>query len=389
MRIAMLGVKGIPYTGGIENVVEQLGSRLVRKGHEVIVYVRPHYMPRGQSEYKGMKLIYLPSLRTKYFDALIHSFLASIHSLFLKIDIAHIHSTGLSILALFPRAKGVKTIVQSHGLDWQRKKWGHFAKAYLKMSDYFTVSFPNATTVVSKKMKKYYEDKFRKNVHYIPNGVNDFSKVEPKEIHSLGIREDEYILFASRLVPEKGCHYLIKAYKELENPSKKLVIAGDANYRSRYTSELKKQGNENIIFLGFVRGRLLQELMSNAYIYVQPSEIEGLSIALLEAMSYGNCVVVSDIEENLEVIGDCGFYFRDRNYKDLKRVLEFLMRNEEIVYEMRRKARDHVIKAYNWDLVADQFEALYFSLLDKDQKWVEGTVDSQRSKGENKRRVAS
>lgn len=364
MHVAMVGVKGIPHTGGIENVVEQIGSRLVERGHEITVFVRPHYNLEKRSEYKGMKLVSLPSISTKHIDAISHSFLSILHLITQQeIDIVHIHSMGISFLALFPQLARKRTVVTSHGLDWQRQKWGPLAKVFLKLADYSTVSFPDTTTVVSRKLKNYYEKRFRRKIHYIPNGVNNFGEVEPNEMHRLGIPENEYILFASRLVPEKGCHYLIKAYKELKNPSKKLIIAGDSNYRNRYASELKKHGDENIIFLGFVRGKLLQELMSNAYIYVQPSEIEGLSTALLEAMSYGNCVVVSDIEENLEVIEKCGFSFKNGDCKNLRDILEFLLKNEGIVRKARQRAKHHVVKYYNWNSVTDQYETLYKSLL--------------------------
>lgn len=364
MRVAMVGVKGIPHTGGIENVVEQIGSRLAERGHEIIVFVRPHYNLERRSEYRGMKLVSLPSINTKHIDAISHSFLSILHLITQQgVDIVHIHSMGISFLALLPGLLKKKTVVTSHGLDWQRKKWGPLAKAFLKLTDYSTVSFPDATTVVSRKLKNYYEKRFRRKVHYIPNGVDNLTKVKPKEIHKLGIQENEYILFASRLVPEKGCHYLVKAYKELKNRSKKLIIAGDSNYRDRYVTELKKYGDKNIIFLGFIRGRLLQELMSNAYIYVQPSEIEGLSTALLEAMSYGDCVVVSEIEENLEVTENCGFSFKNGDYKNLRDILEFLLKNQGIVRKARQRAKHHVLKHYNWDSVTDQYETLYKSLL--------------------------
>jgi glycosyltransferase involved in cell wall biosynthesis len=359
----MLGVKGIPHTGGIENVVEQLGARLVKKGHEVVVYVRPHYTPRHLKGYRGMTLVHLPSIRTKHLDAITHTSLASLHVACIGADVVHIHSIGLSILAPIARVRGIKTVVQSHGLDWQRGKWGKLAKTCLRLADYTTVFFPNVTTVVSQKMQKYYQDRFGRKVTYIPNGVSDLAKADPQEICDFGLRGDDYILFASRLVPEKGCHYLLEAYRQLGNPAKKLVIAGDANYGDHYAADLKKQGNENILFLGFVKGRLFEELMSNAYIYVLPSEIEGLSTGLLEAMSYGNCVLVSDIEENVEVVGESGVSFISGDIQDLRAKLAYLLAHKGIVEKHKNKARAHVLRYYNWDNVADQYEALYGSLV--------------------------
>ena len=365
MRISMIGVKGMPHPGGIESVVEQLGSRLVERGHEVTVYVRPHYTPATSAEYRGMRLIHLPSVPTKHLDAITHTFLATLHVLWSGADIAHIHSIGLSIFALLTRLRGIKTVVQSHGLDWQREKWGVMARTFLRMTDYTAVTLPDATTVVSRKMQRYYQDRFGRQVIYIPSGVSHSEKVPAQEICRLGLSGNDYILFMSRLVPEKGCHYLVQAYNQLHCPGKKLVIAGDSNYGDRYAAELKKQGNENILFLGFVRGRLLQELLSHAYLYVLPSEIEGLSLSLLDAMSCGNCVLVSDIEENLEVIEDSGFSFKSKDIQDLKSKLEHLLSREDMVRQYRDKARTHVHTHYDWERVTDQYESLYQGLIGK------------------------
>ncbi len=363
MKIAMLGLKGIPCPAGVENVVEELGSRLVARGHEVTVYVRSHYTPREMVEYRGMRLVHLPSIPTKNLDAITHSFLSTLAALKDKPDIAHIHATGNSIFAALPRLWNIPTVVQSHGLDWQRAKWGKFAKTYLHLTDYTTVNFPSAATAVSQKLQKYYQERYHRPVIYIPNGVNPVERAKPNEIHSLSLHGNDYILFAARLVPEKGCHYLINAFNRLEGCSKKLVIAGDANYGDLYSENLKKQASERILFLGFVRGSLLQELLSNAYLYVLPSEIEGLSTGLLEAMSYGNCVMVSNIDENLEAVGDNGFTFQSRDEESLREKLQYLIDHEEIIDEYRVQARQYVQNKYNWDEVTDQYEALYYSLL--------------------------
>jgi glycosyltransferase involved in cell wall biosynthesis len=362
MRIAMIGVKGVPHPGGIENVVEELGSRLVLKGHEVTVYVRPHYSPRSQSDFRGMRLFHLPSVPTKHLDALTHTFLATIHAMSCGFDVAHVHSIGLSPFALPLRLKGIRTVVQSHGLDWERKKWGSFAKLYLRASNQSAVSFPNATTVVSRTMKQYYENRFGRPVTYIPNGANMCSRVPPEHILKLGLKPNGYILFASRLVPEKGLHYLIEAFSGLPESNKVLVVAGDSNYQDEYAERMKQQGNNRIKFLGFTRGRLFEELLSWAYVYVLPSEIEGLSTGLLLAMSYGNCVLVSNIPENLEVISHNGVHFENKNVCDLRAKLDLLLRDEDLVNEYRERATDHVRNNYSWDDVADQYERLYSDL---------------------------
>jgi glycosyltransferase involved in cell wall biosynthesis len=363
MKIAMFGIKGLPVPAGAENVAEQIGSRLVKRGHQVTIYVRPHYTPRTLKEYKGMRLIQIPSIPTKHLDAITHSFLACLAAIASDAEIIHIHATGNSVFAWLPRLFGKKTIVQSHGLDWQRAKWGRPAKFYLRMTDYTTTHFPNAVTAVSQKVQRYYQDSFHRPVIYIPNGVAPVQKVAPREMLQYGLQGNDYIFFAARLVPEKGCHYLLEAYRMLGQLDKKLVIAGDGAYGDSYAEELKKQANERILFLGFVQGRLLEELLSNAYLYVLPSEIEGLSVGLLEAMNYGNCVLVSNIEENLEAIGTAGLSFQSTSSADLADKLHLLLMDDALVSQYRNQAQQAVGEKYDWENVTDQYEALYHSLM--------------------------
>jgi glycosyltransferase involved in cell wall biosynthesis len=364
MKIAMFGIKGIPVPAGAEVVAEEVGSRLVQRGHQVTVYVRPHYTPYTLTEHKGMRLVHLPSISTKNLDAITHSFLSALSVMASDADVVHIHSTGNSIFAFLPRLRGIKTVVQSHGLDWQRAKWGRFAKLYLRLTDYSTVHFPTAATAVSRKMADYYQQFSRRKVIYIPNGVADVDRTAPNLIRQYGLDGNDYLFFAARLVPEKGAHYLIDAYKRLDT-AKKLVIAGDDSYGSAYSQKLKSHASERIIFTGFVQGALLQEFLSNAYLYVLPSEIEGLSTGLLEAMNYGNCVLVSDIEENLEVVGDAGFTFQSRSVDDLTVKLQYLVQNEQLIRSRRLVSQERVRAFYNWDTVTDQFEKLYHDIIFK------------------------
>ena len=362
MKIAMFGIKGIPVPAGAEVVAEQVGSRLVQRGHQVTVYVRPHYTPRTLTEYKGMRLIHLPSIPTKNLDAITHSFLSTLAVMASDAEVVHIHSTGNSIFAFLPRLRGMKTVVQSHGLDWQRAKWGRFAKWYLRLTDYSTVHFPNAVTAVSRKMTDYYQRLSRRKVVYIPNGVADVERVRPNLIRQFGLEGDDYLFFAARFVPEKGAHYLIEAFERLATP-KKLVLAGDGDYGNAYARTLKSHASERIIFPGFAQGALLQEFLSNAYLYILPSEIEGLSTGLLEAMNYGNCVLTSDIEENLEAVSEAGFTFQSRSVDDLAEKLQVLVSNEDLVRSRRLDSQERVRAFYNWETVTDQFEKLYRDII--------------------------
>jgi len=317
MKIAMIGQKGIPFIhdGGVERHVEELATRLVQRGHEVFVYVRPRFITNGQKVYKGVKLIPLPSIPTKNLDTITHTFLASIHVLFQKVDVIHYHSVGPSTLAWIPRLFKPKTkiVVTFHSIDRFHKKWGWFARKYLGWGEWTACHFPHKTISVSMTIQKYCKEKFNKETVYIPNGVN-IEKIKDKDkIKQFDLEKDGYILTVARLIRHKGIHYLIEAYKKLENtfgsnpenwPGKKirkLVIVGAPSYTDDYFEYLTKLAAEssNIIFTGFQTGETLKQLFANAYLYVHPSEAEGLSLTILEAMSHGTCVLISDIPENL------------------------------------------------------------------------------------------
>jgi len=366
MRIAYLAVKGIPIGGGIEKLTEEIGLRMVSKGHQVVVYCSLDY-GTTDCEFKGMEIKTVPSVNTKSMHKLSTCFNATLDVLKRKdFDIVHVHAVGPSIFSILPRLKGIPTVVQTHGLEWKRDKWGAIGKTFFKLADYTAVYFPNCTTSVSKVQKDYYENKFGRKVIYIPTGVNRVKPRKPAWILEQGLLPNQYILFAARLVEEKGSHFLIDAFRGLRTDMR-LVIAGDALHAQKYKALLKEKAgrDKRIIFPGFVTGEPLEELFSNAYLFCLPSTLEGLPIALLEAMSYGNCCVASDIPENLEAAENFTYIFRNRNTQDLKQVLEDLIANPEKVNEKKEAARDHVLQNYSWDKITDQMESLYYSLLEK------------------------
>lgn len=360
----MIGPKGIPASyGGVERAVEEISTRLVERGHEVLVYCRPHYTSMV-GKYKGVQLVHVPSLNTKHLDTLTHSFLSTLDVMRRNVDIVHFHSLGPSVFSLIPRLKGVKSVVQIHGLEWTMAKWGRIAKAFFVFCEYPAVYFPNRTIAVGETWQKYLENKFSREVIYVPNGVNCTTPKRPMKLMEMGIEPGKYLLFVSRLAPQKGCHYLLKAFLEL-NPDMKLVIAGDSIHTDDYVTELKGMvnGNGNVLFLGYVYGEALDELFSNAYLYVHPAEAEGLSISLLEGMAFGNCVVASDIPENMEVVREHGYSFRNKDYRDLKRVISLLLERPDLVEAKKRSAKEHVQNNYDWQRVVDQLEEIYEKLL--------------------------
>lgn len=353
----MVGARGIPANySGIEVAVEEISARMVSRGHRVIVCCR--ISDNKQKTYRGIERLVMPTLETKHLGTIIHVFLSTLCLLFKKVDIVHYHALGPSIFAFLPRLLGKKTVVTIHALDWQRKKWGNIARKFLKMCEYSSIFFPNITIVVSNIQKKYFETKYRKKVYFVPNGAKTLLNGKVERLSKYGLKENNYILFVGRLVPEKGIHYLIKAFNEIKTDLK-LVIVGSSSFTDKYEKSLKAMSNPQVKFLGFIPNKKLKELHDNAFLFVLPSEIEGAPISLLNAMSYGKCVLTSDIPECREIVKDYGFFFKARDYKDLKKQLLRLIDNQRAVKDMGVKAKLHIAKRYNWDRIADMFEKIY------------------------------
>lgn len=366
MKIYHIGTRGIPTTqGGIEKHIEEIAPRLADRA-EITVYGRRYYVGEV-GEYRGVRIRRLPTFQTKHLDTILYALLASFDVLFRARGIVHFHALGPSVFAWLPRLVGHKTVVTVHGLDWQRAKWGRLARRYLQACEGFSVRFPNATIVVSQVLREYYREKFGREVYAIPNGIEAPARREPDEIRAKwGLAGDDYVFFIARLTPEKGAHHLIRAFRELDT-DKKLVIAGEGLHEDRYVAELRELAGDDprIVFAGFVGGTLLAELFGNAYLYCQPSEIEGLSIALLEAMSFGNCVLSSDIPENLELVEGVGFSFVSKDVEDLRARLAELLADPEGVKAAGERAREHALGNYSWAKVAEDTWGVYRSLIEE------------------------
>ncbi|MFA5107412.1 MAG: glycosyltransferase family 4 protein [Patescibacteria group bacterium] len=370
MKIAMIGQKGIPALfGGVERHVEELSVRLAKRGHTVTVYTRPNHTNPNRKNYHGVRLVSLPSLPTKHFDAISHTFLATIHALFQDYDVIHYHSGGPSLLSFIPRLfrPGIKVIATFHSIERKHQKWGLFARFVLRLGEWACVTFPHQTIAISRPLQKYCEKTYRKKTIYIPNGVSsEFTRSQKAKVitKQFGLIADQYILTVARLIPPKGIHYLIAAYKRL-NTKKRLVIAGDSAYTDSYVKKLKElaAGDPRIIFTGFQKGKTLAELYSNAYLFVFPSEIEGLPLALLEAAGFGRCSLASNIPENLEVLRAnnevIGYVFKNKNVKDLQIKLAELLKRPEATKKVGQRARKVVLQHFNWQSIAYETEKLY------------------------------
>jgi glycosyltransferase involved in cell wall biosynthesis len=366
MRIAMLGTRGIPASySGFETCVEELGSRLVRRGHEVTVYCRSHHIKLTDQYYRGMRLVRLPTIQNKFLDTIVHSFLSSLHASFLNLDVALFFIAGNSLVSFVPRLAGKKVVLNVDGLDWKREKWNSLAKRYIRFAEYLATIFPHEIVTDSKVVQTHYEDRYGKASTYIAYG-GDIEPSPPGDyLRQFGLESGKYVLFVGRLVPENCPHHLVEAFQALTpDPDFKCVIVGDAPYAERYIASLKDVNNPNILFTGYLFGQGYRELTSNAYLFVETSEVGGTHPALLEAMALGNCVVVNDTAENLETIGEAGFSYQGkRGAESLRDVLAQLLQSPSLVEEYGHKARSRVRKFYSWDKVTDDYEQLFVRLL--------------------------
>lgn len=377
-KIAMIGHKRIPSReGGVEIVVDEISTRLTARGYHVDAYNRSGYHVSGKQfdekrgkVYNGIRLITIPTFKSSSLNAIVYSFLATFRALAGRYGVLHYHAEGPCVMIGVPKFFGMHVVATIHGLDWQRAKWGNLASKVLKFGEKQAAGKADEIIVLSRNVQNYFREQYNRETIYIPNGIDKPGLKEAKEIKErFGLKENGFILFLARLVPEKGAHYLIEAYKQLKT-DKKLVIAGGDSHAEEYMQKIYRYAkeNENIILTGFVQGRILEELFSNAYLFVLPSDVEGMAISLLEAMSYGNCCLVSDIPENMEVVEDKAFSFQKGNVENLREKLQYLLENEELVKKYKEESSRFICEKYNWEDVVDQTIQIYNNVGGKKRK---------------------
>lgn len=366
----MFGQKKIPSReGGVEIVVEELCTRMVAQGHNVTCYNRGGHHVSGSEfdskrlkEYKGINLKTVPTIEKKGLAAVSSSFFAALCCAFGKYDVVHIHAEGPAFFAWIPKLLGKKVIVTIHGLDWQREKWkAGFGAKFIRQGERNAVKYADEIIVLSKGVQDYFEKTYGRKTVFIPNGVNRPKKQKAELItEKYGLEKDSYILFLGRLVPEKGIKYLIEAFKQVET-DKELVIAGGSSDTSEFENEMKELAKEDkrILFTGFVQGQELEELYSNAYVYVLPSDLEGMPLSLLEAMSYGNCCLVSDIPECVDVVEDKALIFQKSDVNSLYTKLVDICCNSSKVQSFKRTAEEFVCNKYSWNKIVKDTCCLY------------------------------
>ncbi len=378
MKIAMLGHKRIPSReGGVEIVVEELSVKMAERGHEVTVYNRKgKHVSLGNKEnnrnakkmyYKGVKVITVFTMEKKSLNAIVYAFFATWKAVFGHFDVIHFHAEGPCSMLWLPHLLGIPTVATIHGLDWQRAKWGGFATKFLLFGEKMAAKYADGLIVLSHNMEQYFRKQYKRDSIYIPNGIEKPQKQEAKLItEKYGLKKDDYFLFLARLVPEKGLHYLLEAYEALST-EKKLVIAGGSSHSDSYVEEIRQKAENipGVVLTGFVEGRELEELYSNACLYILPSDVEGMPLTLLEAMSYGNACLISDIAENVEAAGGNAISFSKGNVLELRQRLSECLVKPDLLKQYGEKAEAFVLDKYNWENITERTLELYHTILSK------------------------
>lgn len=367
MNIAIMGIRGIPANyGGFETFAEELSTRLVEKGHKVTVYGRSNIIDYKGSYYKKVRIIKLPTISHKYLDTVFHTFLCTCHSLFKAYDIVLFCNVANSIFSWIPRISGKKVVINVDGIERKRKKWNLLGKLWYLSGEIFSVIFPHKIVSDARVIQAYYLRRYRKNSVFIPYGAYTKKATSQDSLEKFSIQTNEYILYVSRLEPENNAHLVIKAFEQVDT-QKKLVIVGDAPYAQKYIYYLKKTKDPRIVFTGYVFGRGYKELQSHAYCYVHATEVGGTHPALIEAMGFGNCVIVNGTEENREVVGDAGLIYRQNDVDDLRDKIQYVIDHEKRIANFRQRARRRVENNYSWDSISEKYSDLFKKLLTKQE----------------------
>ncbi|MBV9466786.1 MAG: glycosyltransferase [Solirubrobacterales bacterium] len=363
MKIAILGTRGIPASySGFETAVEQLALRLSARGHEVVVYCRPHVVDARLKRYKGAQLVHLHTVRNKYLDTFVHTLLSAVHTaLVTKPDVALFFIAGNSPLCTITRWASIPAVINVDGLDSDRRKWPALAKAYLRLAESRAPRWADRAITDSHAVADVFERRYGQRIGVVPYGVHDPGFDGTETLTRLGLEPRKYILFVGRLEPENNPHLLVEAFSRIAGArarGMKLAIVGGAPYAGEYIRHVWRTADPRVVFPGYVFGRGYWELQRHAYLFCAPTEVGGTHPVILEAMAAGNCVLVNDHPPNAETVGDAGIYFSGRDgVTALVAQLERLLGDPELVAEYRSRALARA-QRYSWEVVADQYEEL-------------------------------
>jgi glycosyltransferase involved in cell wall biosynthesis len=380
MRIAILGTRGIPASyGGFETFAEHLSTRLVARGHDVTVYCRSHYVSPRQLNFHGVKLKVLPTIRHKYFDTVIHTFLSAIHAVSQRYDAALICNCANAPFSPIVRLAGTPVAINVDGLEHKRKKWGRLGRHYYRLAEYLSTLLPNEMVTDAQVIQDYYLVRHNAPSTMIAYGSEVERRPNRELVRKWRVEPNRYVLYVSRLEPENNAHLVIEAFKKVRT-AYRLLIVGDAPYAEQYINSLKAsaRGDKRIVFTGFVFGQDYRALQQNAYCYVHATEVGGTHPALLEAMGYGNCVLTLATPENIEVVGDAGVPYIDEF--DLAEKLQRVLRDGSLVQAYRNRAQQRIQKHYDWETVVDQYEQLFARMCGQEVRSEPVPVEAESTK---------
>lgn len=365
MDIAILGTRGIPANyGGFETFAEELATRLAQRGHHVTVYCRKANYPETLTEYKGVRLVTLNSVHTKYFDTLSATLFATLHYCLRRGDIAYYCNSANAIFTWLPRLCGVKVMLNTDGLEWERAKWNWLGKTWYKLSERIATWFPHLLVSDSRVIQNYYREKFNTPSAFVAYGADIVPRGTGQELlEQVGVKPGEYFLYVSRLEPENNPHLVVEAYEKVKS-DKKLLMVGGAPFAAEYIAGMKSTTDPRIVFPGALYGPIYAALRANAYVYINAMEVGGTHPAILEAMGAGNCVLVSDIAYNTEAVADAGVNFRNKDVDDLRDKMQWLEDHPGEVRAYGERAVARVQAEYNWERVVDAYERVFQGLLD-------------------------
>ena len=369
MKIALIGTRGVPANyGGFETCVEELGRRLVERGHSVTVYCRKNYYTEQQADYYGMKLVYFPNLKKKSLDTLSHTFLCVGHSLFKSYDVLMVFNAANSPVLFLPRLFGKKIAINTDGLEWKRGKWGTFARKYYKMSEWLSTKLANRIVADSLGIQNYYRDSYGVDSSYIAYGAPVISSANPDLLKKFGVEIGQYFLQITRFEPENNPLLTIQAFKAA-NTGKKLVIVGGVPYESDYSRQITAEANEDVILPGFLYEKdQLNELWANCFAYIHGNEVGGTNPALLQTMGAGCFTIAVDVPFSHDVLQDCGIYYK-KSIESLASQMSWVAQNEDILSEYKERAVQRIQNHYTWEKVTDGYEKLFRELVAGKYPW--------------------
>jgi glycosyltransferase involved in cell wall biosynthesis len=361
MRIAILGIRGVPANyGGFETFAEQLGRRLVQRGHQVTVYGRDQSVPRGTREYLGMRVVRLPAPRSKYFETVVHSLFASFHALTVRYDVIYVCNSANVPAVVLLRLFGLRVVLNVDGLEWKRGKWGPVGKAYYRLCAWTAAHLPVHVVTDARVIQRHYLEAYGRETNYFPYGTDLDRAPDDGTLARLGLEPFRYVLYVSRLEPENNAHVVIEAYANVQTDLP-LAIVGDAPYASAYIAALHATTDPRVRFPGAIYGSGYHILRSHATAYVQATEVGGTHPALVEAMGYGNAILANDVPEHRETLGDAGRYYRGA--RELADQLQVLLDHPSMVDDLRGRAHGRAREHYGWDSITDAYETWFQSLV--------------------------